>query len=108
MVGVIRPQVAYAASFSLPMFVICRGSRSVRVVYLTFDDGPNPRATEPILETLAAESIPAAFFMVGENVHSIPLHCGGSVAEWRRCDDARDCDSPVTCSRVRSMMTSSE
>src|SRR5437016_1062579 len=53
-----------------PLFgrVIGRGSRAGRVTYLTFDDGPNPRATEPILETLAAEGIPAAFFLVGEHV----------------------------------------
>ncbi len=57
-----------------PLFgrVIGRGSRAGRVVYLTFDDGPNPRATEPILQTLAAEGIPAAFFLVGEHVRRFP------------------------------------
>ena len=57
-----------------PLFgrVIGRGSRAGRVVYLTFDDGPNPAATEPILETLATEGIPAAFFMVGEHVRRFP------------------------------------
>src|SRR2546429_974186 len=52
--------------------VIGRGSRAGRVVYLTFDDGPTPRATEPILQTLAAEGIPAAFFLVGEHVRRFP------------------------------------
>ncbi len=57
-----------------PLFgrVIGRGSRAGRLVYLTFDDGPNPAATEPILETLATEGIPAAFFMVGEHVRRFP------------------------------------
>jgi len=57
-----------------PLFgrVIGRGSRAGRVVYLTFDDGPNPGATEPILQTLAAEGIPAAFFLVGEHVRRFP------------------------------------
>ncbi len=57
-----------------PLFgrVIGRGSRAGRVAYLTFDDGPNPAATEPILETLATEGIPAAFFMVGEHVRRFP------------------------------------
>src|SRR6059058_312820 len=57
-----------------PLFgrVSGRGSRAGRVVYLTFDDGPNPRATEPILQTLAAEGIPAAFFLVGEHVRRFP------------------------------------
>jgi len=57
-----------------PLFgrVVGRGPRAGRVAYLTFDDGPNPAATEPILETLAAEGVPAAFFMVGEHVRRFP------------------------------------
>src|SRR5438045_9037782 len=57
-----------------PLFgrAIGRGSRVGRVAYLTFDDGPNPRATEPILETLAAGGVPAAFFLVGEHVRRFP------------------------------------
>src|SRR5947207_15493065 len=57
-----------------PLFgrVIGRGSRAGRVAYLTFDDGPNPGATEPILHTLETEGVPAAFFMVGEHVRRFP------------------------------------
>lgn len=44
-----------------------RGPRTRRI-YLTFDDGPNEVATPAILETLAAERVPAAFFMVGDHV----------------------------------------
>src|SRR5256884_1604433 len=57
-----------------PLFgrVIGRGSRAGRVVYLPFDEGPTPRAPEPILQTLAAEGIPAAFFLVGEHVRRFP------------------------------------
>lgn len=51
---------------------IGRGDRGARVAYLTFDDGPNPGATEPILETLAAAGVPAAFFLVGEHVRRFP------------------------------------
>src|SRR2546422_11411901 len=49
-----------------------RASTRERVAYLTFDDGPNPGATEPILETLAASDVPAAFFLVGEHVRRFP------------------------------------
>jgi peptidoglycan/xylan/chitin deacetylase (PgdA/CDA1 family) len=49
-----------------------RRDRAGRVCYLTFDDGPNPGATEPILATLAALDVPAAFFMVGEHVQRFP------------------------------------
>ena len=49
-----------------------RGPKSRRI-YLTFDDGPNERATPPILETLARERVPAAFFMVGDHVRRFPM-----------------------------------
>jgi peptidoglycan-N-acetylglucosamine deacetylase len=57
-----------------PLFgrAIARGSRRERAAYLTFDDGPNPGATERILETLAVQRVPAAFFMVGEHVRRFP------------------------------------
>ena len=43
-----------------------------RCIYLTFDDGPNERATVAILDTLARERVPAAFFMVGDHVRRFP------------------------------------
>lgn len=51
--------------------VIGHGPRD-DVVYLTFDDGPNPRATAAILDVLAREEVPAAFFMVGRFVERLP------------------------------------
>src|SRR3989442_14296358 len=51
---------------------IGRGPRGRRAAYLTFDDGPNAAATEAILATLAADRVPAAFFMVGEHVRRFP------------------------------------
>src|SRR5438445_203889 len=51
---------------------IGRGPRDGRRCYLTFDDGPNPSATEPILDTLSAHDVPAAFFLVGEHVRRHP------------------------------------
>src|SRR5256884_9658192 len=57
-----------------PLFgrAVGRGPTRERVAYLTFDDGPNPGATAPILETLAASDVPAAFFLVGEHVRRFP------------------------------------
>jgi len=43
-----------------------------KVVALTFDDGPNPDYTPPILEILARYQIKATFFMIGENVVAHP------------------------------------
>jgi peptidoglycan-N-acetylglucosamine deacetylase len=48
-----------------------RGPKTRRI-YLTFDDGPNERATPAILDVLAMEDVPAAFFMVGDHVRLYP------------------------------------
>ena len=48
-----------------------RGPRNRRI-YLTFDDGPNERATPAILDTLAEFRVPAAFFLVGDHVQRFP------------------------------------
>jgi peptidoglycan/xylan/chitin deacetylase (PgdA/CDA1 family) len=58
-------------------------------VALTFDDGPHPEGTVTALEILARESVPATFFLAGEQVerypelaaeivamgHEVGLHC---------------------------------
>ena len=56
-----------------PVFgpVIGRGP-SDRVIYLTFDDGPNPGVTEWILRILERENVPATFFMVGRQIERYP------------------------------------
>jgi peptidoglycan/xylan/chitin deacetylase (PgdA/CDA1 family) len=41
-------------------------------VVLTFDDGPTPRSTRPILAALAAQCTSATFFMVGEMAAEYP------------------------------------
>jgi peptidoglycan/xylan/chitin deacetylase (PgdA/CDA1 family) len=47
-------------------------SRSLKNVYLTFDDGPNPEITPWILDYLKNENIKATFFCVGSNVIRYP------------------------------------
>ena len=64
---------AYAPNSRLFGPVIGWGPRERPHVYLTFDDGPNPPATEPILETLEMYGAPAAFFMVGAHAQRFPL-----------------------------------
>jgi peptidoglycan/xylan/chitin deacetylase (PgdA/CDA1 family) len=41
-------------------------------LYLTFDDGPSPGATAPILAALADAGAPACFFMIGDRVCQFP------------------------------------
>ncbi len=43
-----------------------------KTVYLTFDDGPNPRVTPFILKELEKYDAKATFFCVGENVEKYP------------------------------------
>jgi len=59
---------AYAPNSRLYGRAVGRGRTDGRRVYLTFDDGPSSSATGRILETLAAERVPAAFFLVGDFV----------------------------------------
>lgn len=59
---------AYAPNSGVYGRAVGRGPADRRRVYLTFDDGPSPSATARILETLAAEEVPAAFFLVGDFV----------------------------------------
>jgi len=56
-----------------PVFgpVVGRGPRD-RALYLTFDDGPNPLATERIVRVLTRAYVPATFFMVGRHVERYP------------------------------------
>jgi peptidoglycan/xylan/chitin deacetylase (PgdA/CDA1 family) len=41
-------------------------------IILTFDDGPVPRYSKPVLAALAAECVQATFFLVGEMAHAYP------------------------------------
>jgi peptidoglycan/xylan/chitin deacetylase (PgdA/CDA1 family) len=41
-------------------------------IALTFDDGPDPKATPAVLDVLEAEGVPATFFVVGERAAANP------------------------------------
>jgi peptidoglycan/xylan/chitin deacetylase (PgdA/CDA1 family) len=48
------------------------GDRGRRRIALTFDDGPHPVHTEPLLDALAELGAPATFFLVGFDVDANP------------------------------------
>lgn len=48
------------------------GSPDLHQVALTFDDGPDPRDTGPVLDVLAHHEVPATFFTIGERAHRHP------------------------------------
>jgi peptidoglycan/xylan/chitin deacetylase (PgdA/CDA1 family)/spore germination protein YaaH len=41
-------------------------------IYITFDDGPDPNWTPPIINLLKSENVPAAFFVVGKQLEFWP------------------------------------
>ncbi len=52
--------------------MVCRGEPGGKQVALTFDDGPDPATTLPLLELLARHNVRASFFLVGEKVEAHP------------------------------------
>jgi peptidoglycan/xylan/chitin deacetylase (PgdA/CDA1 family) len=46
--------------------------RKAPFAFLTFDDGPDPRATPEILDLLAEKGVKASFFALGENLDGNP------------------------------------
>lgn len=55
--------------------IIRAADRGVKHVALTFDDGPNPRCTSRVLETLARYNVRATFFPTGRNCSRHPDLC---------------------------------
>lgn len=76
-------------------------SRSEKIVYLTFDDGPIPNVTDFVLNTLKAFKIKATFFCIGDNIikhpelferlknegHNIGNHTFNHLNGWKTNDD---------------------
>ncbi|WP_307794948.1 polysaccharide deacetylase family protein [Alkalihalobacillus sp. BA299] len=55
-----------------PDTVILRGPDTANRVALTFDDGPDPRYTEQVLDVLAQYNVPATFFVMGARAEAYP------------------------------------
>lgn len=52
--------------------LIWRKSNSSHSIYITFDDGPIPKVTPFVLETLKKYNAKATFFCIGDNVRKHP------------------------------------
>lgn len=72
------------------------GGESAASVWLTFDDGPHPRATGRVLEVLAEQRARAVFFLVGEQVRRWPDTAARIAAEGHVIG--------VHCDRHRSLL----
>ena len=49
-----------------------RGDAAAGAVYLSFDDGPHPQHTEPLLDLLAQHGAKATFFLLGQLAQAHP------------------------------------
>ncbi|RYY64838.1 MAG: polysaccharide deacetylase family protein [Chitinophagaceae bacterium] len=58
---------AYVAS-GFYMKVISRGATGLNQIAISFDDGPADQFTGKILDLLAEQDVPAAFFCIGKNI----------------------------------------
>lgn len=73
--GVTFPQMKLFGPF------VCKGKGDRREVSLTFDDGPDPRSTPPLLDLLRDTKVQAAFFCVGKRVAAEPQLAARIAAE---------------------------
>ena len=65
----------YRTPFFLPWLypsLIWRLPTNEKIIYLTFDDGPVPGATDFVLENLAKFNAKATFFCIGDNIRKHP------------------------------------
>ncbi|PTT02928.1 polysaccharide deacetylase family protein [Pedobacter sp. HMWF019] len=76
-------------------------SRSDKVIYLTFDDGPIPDVTDFVLKTLKSFQAKATFFCIGDNItkypeifqrvidqgHGIGNHTYNHLKGWKTADE---------------------
>ncbi|MEU3726883.1 polysaccharide deacetylase family protein [Streptomyces sp. NPDC031705] len=61
-----RPAVAKPAVRTRPILELPDGAPTAGAMVLTFDDGPDPRYTPAVLDTLARYGVRAMFFVCGE------------------------------------------
>lgn len=65
-------QISKSRTFQFFGELIPRVNTSQKVVALTFDDGPTPKATDEILSILASENVKATFFVIGGELANNP------------------------------------
>ncbi|OXM84409.1 polysaccharide deacetylase [Paenibacillus rigui] len=63
---------AVHSSYNLKEHVTYSGSRSRKQVALTFDDGPDAKYTQQIIDILRKENVKATFFVTGEHAEAHP------------------------------------
>lgn len=70
--------------------VRCAFPAAARELWLTIDDGPDPRQTPEVLDTLKSCGVRATFFVVGRNVRAHPGLCQRMVEEGHSIQNHTD------------------
>ncbi|GCE19101.1 polysaccharide deacetylase family protein [Dictyobacter kobayashii] len=99
---VINDQLATPAP-NVVQSVVFQGSTTRPEIALTFDDGPNPVFTGPVLSTLQQYHVHATFFCVGENARDYPdmvaqEHAQGNIVgnhTWTHPDLTKASDAEI-------------
>jgi peptidoglycan-N-acetylglucosamine deacetylase len=88
-------------------------SRTEKVIYLTFDDGPIPNVTDFVLKTLKVFNAKATFFCIGDNIvkhpevfervktdgHAIGNHTFNHLKGWKT-DDKTYLENMLKCQEL--------
>jgi len=78
MMNIVRPPQVLRSLYRDGLW---RMDKSSPAIYLTFDDGPVPRVTEWVLDTLKKYGVKATFFCVGDNIAKNPAIFNRIIAE---------------------------
>ncbi|MDD5722792.1 MAG: polysaccharide deacetylase family protein [Syntrophales bacterium] len=96
--------------FFLP--VISRGRTGRAFVAVTFDDGPDPVTTGPLLELLDRHEIKAAFFVTGENAERHSDLIAAILEKGHDIGNHSYCHDPLlmlrSCRRIRCEIASTQ
>jgi len=79
--GAVFPRLQFYGPFQ------CRLATTRRQVVLTFDDGPDPASTPPLLDVLKEAGVRATFFGVGHRVDEFPKLAARIVREGHRLEN---------------------
>jgi peptidoglycan/xylan/chitin deacetylase (PgdA/CDA1 family) len=79
-----RPRKQQLLGLLPDSLVLTHGLRDGSMRYLTFDDGPDPVYTPPLLDLLARHGVRATFFLVGEKIERHPALVKRIAAEGHR------------------------
>lgn len=68
-----NPGAQFSSEFGhVPSVSISSGSRSQKLIALTFDDGPHPKHTPRLLDMLRRRNVKATFYVIGERAANHP------------------------------------